>query len=194
MPNLIENQVIEIKDQIINNGFKAGVNQTVKSAIELGKSAQGIFTGKFENIGQAQTVIKNGGIIDSVSSLLNIAVNKCVKSNIIPQNVGGIILKGKDVILNTIESNIENSFQTQLNAVSRLEKYTKNWKNYFQGKNFEGMEKEFKKMKETMKEIMPIQNTINEVKKVENLHLLIKNNGKNFNLTNEEIELTKQLI
>lgn len=194
LPNLIENQVIEIKDQIINNGFKAGVNQTVKSAIELGKSAQGIFTGKFENIGQAQTVIKNGGIIDSVSSLLNIAVNKCVKSNIIPQNVGGIILKGKDVILNTIESNIENSFQTQLNAVSRLEKYTKNWKNYFQGKNFEGMEKEFKKMKETMKEIMPIQNTINEVKKVENLHLLIKNNGKNFNLTNEEIELTKQLI
>ena len=48
--------------------------------------------------------------------------------------------------------------------------------------DFEGMEKEFKKMKETMKEIMPIQNTINEVKKVENLHLLIKNNGKNIDI------------
>ena len=194
LPNLIENQVIEIKDQIIKNGFKAGVNQSVKAAIDLGKSAQGIFTGKFENIGQAQTVIKNGGIIDSVSNLLNFTVNKCVKNNLIPQNIGSIILKGKDVILNTVESNIENSFQTQLSAVSRLEKYTKNWKNYFTGKDFEGMEKEFKKMKETMKEIMPIQNTINEVKKVENLHLLIKNNGKNFNLTSEEIELAKQLI
>lgn len=194
VPNLIENQVIEIKDQIIKNGFKAGVNQSVKAAIDLGKSAQGIFTGKFENIGQAQTVIKNGGIIDSVSNLLNFTVNKCVKNNLIPQNIGSIILKGKDVILNTVESNIENSFQTQLSAVSRLEKYTKNWKNYFTGKDFEGMEKEFKKMKETMKEIMPIQNTINEVKKVENLHLLIKNNGKNFNLTSEEIELAKQLI
>lgn len=194
LPNLIENQVIEIKDQIIKNGFKAGVKQAVNSAIDLGKSAQGIVTGNFENITQAQTAIKNGGIIDSVSNVLNFAVNKCVKNNIIKPGVGQIILKGKDVILNTVESNIENNFETQLSAIGRLEKYSKNWSKYFSDKNFEGMEKEYRKMKDTMKEIMPLEKTINQVKQIENLHLLIKNKGKNFDLSKEEIELSKELI
>lgn len=56
------------------------------------------------------------------------------------------------------------------------------------------MENEYRKMKEAMKEIMPIQKAINEVKQIENLHILIKNNGKNFNLSNEQMELSKQLI
>ena len=166
----------------------------MNSAIDLGKSAQGIVTGNFENITQAQTAIKNGGIIDSVSNVLNFAVNKCVKNNIIKPGVGQIILKGKDVILNTVESNIENNFETQLSAIGRLEKYSKNWSKYFSDKNFEGMEKEYRKMKDTMKEIMPLEKTINQVKQIENLHLLIKNKGKNFDLSKEEIELSKELI
>lgn len=194
LPNLIENQVIEIKDQIIKNGFKAGIKQTVSSAIDLGKSAQGIVTGNFENLTQAQTAIKNGGILDSVSNILNFTVKKCMQNNLIPENIGNIIVKGKDIILNTIESNIENSFQTQLSAVERLEKYSKNWKKYFEEQNFVKMENEYRKMKEAMKEIMPIQKAINEVKQIENLHSLIKNNGKNFNLSNEQMELSKQLI
>lgn len=117
-----------------------------------------------------------------------------MQNNLIPENIGNIIVKGKDIILNTIESNIENSFQTQLSAVERLEKYSKNWKKYFEEQNFVKMENEYRKMKEAMKEIMPIQKAINEVKQIENLHILIKNNGKNFNLSNEQMELSKQLI
>ena len=56
------------------------------------------------------------------------------------------------------------------------------------------MEKEYRKMKDTMKEIMPLEKTINQVKQIENLHLLIKNKGKNFDLSKEEIELSKELI
>ena len=39
LPNVIEDQVIEIKDAILNNGFKDGIKQAIKSAIDLGKSA-----------------------------------------------------------------------------------------------------------------------------------------------------------
>ena len=39
LPNVIEDQVIEIKDAVLNSGFKEGVNQAIKSAIDLGKSA-----------------------------------------------------------------------------------------------------------------------------------------------------------
>lgn len=194
LPNLVENEVINIKDQIINNGLKTGVKEAVNSAIELGKSVKGIFTGNFENITQAQNAIKSGGIIDSMSSLLNKAVIKCVNKNLIKPNTAKIILNGKNVILNTIESNIENNFQTQLSSTKRLEKYSNNWKIYYEKKDFEGMEKEYKKIKSTLKEILPVENIIKEVRKIENIHLLIKNNGKNFNLSNKEINLANELI
>ena len=45
LPDLIENQVIDIKDAILNNGFSAGIKKAISSAIDLGKSALGIVTG-----------------------------------------------------------------------------------------------------------------------------------------------------
>ena len=63
LPNLIEEQVIGIKDAILSNGFESGVNQAINSAIDLGKSAIGIVTGNFQNISQAKNAIKKGGII-----------------------------------------------------------------------------------------------------------------------------------
>ena len=41
---------------------------------------------------------------------------------------------------------------------------------------------------------MPLENVITKAKVVENLHNLIKNNGKNFNLSKEELELANKLI
>ena len=55
------------------------------------------------------------------------------------------------------------------------------------------MEKEYKKMKVQIKNIIPIENTIKNTRYIENLHNLIKNNGKDFDLSNEEIELAKKL-
>ena len=106
LPDLIEDQIISIKDEIIKNGFKAGMQQTVSSAIELGKSVVGMVTGKFDNINQAQTVIKSGGLIDTVSSLLDKGINTTIKNNIISTNVGKVIKRGKNTILNNVANNI----------------------------------------------------------------------------------------
>lgn len=194
LPDLIEDQVINIKDEIIKNGFKSGLKQTVSSAIDLGKSATGMITGNFENINQARTVIKAGGLIDTLSNLIDKGVNAITKSGKVTKEIGNSIKSGKNIILKNIENNIQNNFDNQINAIEKINKYTNNWNQYYKNRDFEGMEKEYKKIKQKLKDIMPIENTIVNAKKLENIHSLIKNNGHNFDLSKEEIELANKLI
>lgn len=193
LPDVIEDQVIEIKDSFLQNGFKEGVQTAIDSAINFGKSALGIVTGNFENVQQMQTAVKSGGIIDGISNVLNFTINKVVNSGKIPYALGSAIKTGKNAILNNITKNIESEFENQVNQIEKLNKYTNNWKDYFNNKDFDGMQREYDKIREKMKEIAPIENTIKTARVVENLHKLIKNNGKNFDLTSEELELAKML-
>ena len=55
------------------------------------------------------------------------------------------------------------------------------------------MEKEYNKIEKQLKNIAPIEKTIKDARTIEILHNLIKNNGQDFNLTQEQIELTKKL-
>ena len=193
LPNLIEDQIIEIKDVIFESGFKEGINKAIESAIDLGKSAIGVVTGEFENINQIKTAVKNGGIIDTVSDLLDKAIKFGEKKNLINNTVADLIKSGKNTILNQISENIEESLNVQVKAIEKLDKYCSNWNEYYMNQDFNGMEKEYKKIEKQLKNIIPIQNTINRTKIVENLHNLIKNNGKNFNLSQDEIELANRL-
>lgn len=193
LPDVIEDQVIEIKDSFLQNGFKEGIQTAIDSAINFGKSALGIVTGNFENIQQMQTAVKSGGIIDGISNVLNFTINKVVNSGKIPYALGSAIKTGKNAILNNITKNIESEFENQVNQIEKLNKYTNNWKDYFNNKDFDGMQREYDKNRGKMKEIAPIENTIKTARVIENLHKLIKNNGKNFDLTSEELELAKML-
>jgi len=49
-------------------------------------------------------------------------------------------------------------------------------------------------MRAELKELIPMENTIKEARTIENLHNLIKNNGKDFNLSTEQQELAKMLV
>lgn len=61
LPNLVEDEIIDLKDNLINFGLKDGVKKSIDSAIQTGKEAIGIFSGNFENIGQIQSTIKKRG-------------------------------------------------------------------------------------------------------------------------------------
>ena len=193
LPNFIENQIIEIKDVLLENGFKDALKQGIDSAIDIGKSAIGIFTGDFENVSQIQTAIKKGGIIDTVSNLLDKAIDFTSEKEILNSAVCDLIKTGKDTILEQVSNNIEENLSNQINSIEKLNKYCRNWNNYFENKNFEGMEKEYNKIRKQTKNIIPIENTIKTTRYIENLHNLIKNNGKNFDVSDEEIELAKKL-
>ena len=193
LPDFLEEQIIDIKDTILENGFKEGLKKGIDSAIDLGKSALGIFTGEFENVSQIQTAVKEGGIIDTVSILLDKAINLSEDKNLIDKNVCNLIKAGKNTILEQVSKNIEEELTSQIKSIEKLNKYCSNWNEYYMNQDFNGMEKEYKKIEKQLKNIVPIQNTINRIKVVENLHNLIKNNGKNFNLSQDEIELANRL-
>ena len=82
LPEIVEDQIIDIKNTMINSGLKEGINTSIQSAIDLGKSAVGIVTGKFENLSQVHTAIKKGGIIDSLSKVINNVVTQADKNKL----------------------------------------------------------------------------------------------------------------
>ena len=190
LPDLIEEQVIDIKDSLLKNGLQEGINTAINSVVDLGKSTKGIFTGNFENMQQMQMAIGNGGIIDSISSLIDKASDRAYELGYLNKTVNTVISKGKDVLLNNISNNIKNELNEQINSKIKIEKHIENWKEYYNNKNFEGMELEYNKIKEQQDKVMPLEKLIKETKMIESMHTLISNNGHKFDLS----ELEKQLI
>lgn len=193
LPDLVENQIIDIKNTILEQGFSEGIKEVINSGIDFGKSALGIVTGNFENISQIQLAVKNGGILDGVSDLLDYAINLAKKKNLIDSSISSLIKKGKNSIISSISNNIEESLTNQLKAVEKLEKYCENWNEAYGNKDFSGMEKAYKNMENYLNKTVPLEKTINEARKIENLHNLIKNNGQNFDISEEEIKLSEKL-
>ena len=193
LPDFIEDGVVEVKDALLQGGLKEGINTAINGAIDLGKSVLGIFTGKFEDISQARDAVKSGGIIDGISDVIDTVIDKTSSKGLINNNVASLISNGKDAILNSVSNNIENEFMEQINGAEKLAKYEGNWKEYYNNQDFEGMQREYEKIQEKLKELLPIENTLKEARIIENIHNLIKNNGQNFNLTKEQLELSKML-
>ena len=193
LPNWAEDKVIELKDNLLNYGLKDGISKTIQSVIDTGKSAIGIVTGNFENVNQINEAVKNGGILDSVSEIFDSVLNKIYSSGKLNDTTFNLIKNGKNSILNNVEKNIESTLTSQITSSQRMEKYINSWKEYFQNKDFSGMEKEYKNIKTELKQLVPIENTINSARSIELLHNLIKNNGQDFKLTQEEIELANKL-
>ena len=193
LPDFIDKQVINIKDNLFEYGLKEGIDKTIKDAIEIGKSSIGIFTGNFENINQMQSAIEEGGIIDGISNVLDMALKAIDKNGIINSNILDILSKGKNVILDILQNNIEETFKNQINKKNSLVNNIEGWKEGFKNKDFTKMEKEYINIKKEINNIAPLVDMINQAQTIENLHELIKNNGQNFNLTQEQIELASKL-
>ena len=141
-----------------------------------------------------QNAIKSGGLIDGISSLLDLTIDNVRKAGLVNNNVAKNIKQGKNIILNNLESNISNTFSNQYKAIENTNKYILNWRNYYENKDFSGMEKEYNKIEKQLKNIAPIESTIKNARTIEVLYNLIKNNGQDFNLTKEQLELAEKLV
>lgn len=193
LPDLIENQIIDIKNSLLENGLKAGINTAINSAVDFGKSTAGIVTGNFENINQVKIAIGNGGIVDNISTVLDKVINTVYQKGYINRNTKNLIKNGKNVLLNNVSNNIKSQLEEQTNAVEKLEKYLNNWKDSYNKKDFSTMEKIYNKIEEQSQKIIPLENIINETKQIKAIHNLIKNNGQNFEISEEEKRLAYNL-
>jgi len=55
------------------------------------------------------------------------------------------------------------------------------------------MTKEWKKIQNNLKSIIPLENILKQVRQIENIYNLIKNNGNNFELSQDELEIIKKI-
>ena len=109
------------------------------------------------------------------------------------ENIKNVIKNGKNVLLNNVSNNIKKELDEQVEYVKKLESEVSEWKEFYNNKDFDGMEKAYKRIEKQYEKIVPLENLINETKQVKVLHELIKNNGKNFNITEDEKRLAKNL-
>lgn len=193
LPDLIEDEVINVKDTIMENGLKEGINTAIDSALNLGKSFLGIITGKFENVNQIQKAVENGGIIDSLSGIFDNALNKINEKGKINENFINVIKEGKNIILDNISANIEDKLEQENNKLNKFENNINDWKEAFNNQDFNKMEEKMKTIKEGLNQIIPIENIIKEARLIESIHNKIEANNKNFNISELEMEAAKAL-
>ena len=194
LPNAIENEVIGIKNVIINDGFKEGIKSAINSASNIGKSIAGIFTGKFDTVSQAYTAVKSGGIIDTASKMVDTAVKSAEENNLIQGSTAKLIRKSKNVVKDCISSKIEENFMEQVDGIEKVGKYINNWNNYLEQKDLTGMKREYNKITKKLGELIPLESTLKEARAIENVQTLIKNKVNSLeNITEEELRLAQTL-
>lgn len=194
LPNAIENEVIGIKNVIMNDGFKEGIKSAINAASNIGKSITGIFTGKFDTVSQAYTAVKAGGIIDTASKLVDNAVKSAQENNLINNSTAKVIKKSKNVVKDCISSKIEEDFMNQVDGVEKVGKYIENWNKCLEQKDLVGMKREYGKITKKLDTLMPIESTLKEARSIENVQTLIKNKGNSLeNITEEELKLAQTL-
>ena len=177
LPDLIEDQVIDIKNSIVEGGFKEGVNTLRKKVNEFKNSITGIFTGNFNNIQEINTATKQGGIIKTVSKGLSKGIDAGVKSGIIPKSIGGILKAGKTTMLNEFSNSLESQMRKEIQKFDTLNDLNKKWYDALDQRDFDKMTKYTEKISALSKDLVKFSNIINETKKIEELHNFIKENN-----------------
>lgn len=177
LPDLIEDQVIDIKNSILEGGFKEGVNTLVKKVNEFKNSITGIFTGNFNNIEEIHTATKQGGIIKTVSKGLSKGIDAGVKSGAIPKSIGGILKAGKTTMLNEFSNSLESQMRKEIQKFDILNDLNKKWYDALDQRDFDKMTKYTEKISVLSKDLVKFSNIINETKKIEELHNFIKENN-----------------
>lgn len=192
-PNFLEEEIIEVKNTLFEDGFKAAINEAIDSSINLGKSAIGIFTGNFENITQIEQAVKKGGMLDAISSIIDNAIDFAEDKNILDKDIAKVITAGKKAIIKNVSDDLKNELSSQVSSIEKLNDYCEKWNEAYKAQDLECMNKNFDKIESQIENIIPLENIINKAREIENLQTLITNNGGNFDISNEKLELVKVL-
>ena len=192
LPDLIEDEVIEVKDALITGGIKEGISTAIDNAIAVGKKVLGIDNTAFTSVSQVEDAINNGNLINEISKGIDNVLDNLSNNNFISESITSIIKGGKNVILNNIGSNVETEFQDEINAINKIEKYISNWEKAYDKKDIDGVTKEYNKIEKQMKKILPLENIINNVNKIRNINQLISNN-ENFDFNKVYLDLANNI-
>lgn len=178
LPDSIEDKVIKIKDQI-------GLSK-------LSKNVENLLRGFINNKGEKDLTkrikaldIENqtNTLISNIEDAFNLSINEINK-----------LENNKKTISKKVEEQLNKEIKSYISTFEKNDQYISEWEKFYKSKDFKNMDKVYKKIEKNVKNIIPIEEKIKEVRELENLHLRVKMKGGDFNLTNEEIELAKMLV
>ena len=188
LPDSIENDVIKIKNDLLNGNAAQKIIDTIGSVINLGKEKLNNEKKEIINTEDIKKVLQNPDTIklisDTVETILN---NRDI-------NIQNKERSNKKIIEKNVENNLNNQLERQVNSINKIENYKNEWYKNYENKDFEKINKVYKNIKKELKNIVPIEKLIKETRKIENLNQLIKSKGGDFNITKEELELANKLV
>ena len=193
LPDFIEDEVIQIKDAFIKEGFIAGLEEAKQQIDEVWKSVKGIFTGEFDNIGQIKKLVQKDGILDTASTLVDKITKKLLDNKIITKQTYNIIKTGKKEIINALEEELNKYYKIDEYDIEKLEKQIQEWKESYQNGDYESMEKNSEKISQTLQKSQTIEKTINKARNIEKLQKYIQEKGSIEKLTKEEKKLLETI-
>lgn len=193
LPDFIEDDVIDIKNKFIQEGFTEGVKETYEKVKDVGKSIQGIFTGKFESVEQVKRLIQTDGILDGASEIIDKTLKMLLNKKKINKNTYNLIKTGKKEIINSLEDQLEGYYKTDEYSIEDLEKYCSEWKESFRQKDYQSMENTMKKINRRLEKNKILEKTIEEARNIEKIQEYISKKGSIDNLSEKEKELLEKI-
>lgn len=193
LPDFIEDNVIEVKNALIQGGIKDATSKAIDTAIKTGKEVIG---GVINSVSDVKQAVKEGNLISGVSKAIDGAVDIAKNLNFLKTDVADRIKKGKDIILNTTSNNIDNALEQQSKHIEKLENYCDKWDNIVNKKDFSKIENQYKKIQKELLEVAPLVDLMKSVNNIKNQYELLKTKnkkGEELVLTQEEKELCKNL-
>ena len=137
LPDFLEEDIIDIKNSFIEEGFVEGLQTIIDKLEDLGKSITGIFTGDFETVEQVKRLIQNDGILDGVSDLIDKITKKLLDNGKINKNIYNLIKSGKKEILNILKSELKNSYQEDTYSLEKLNEYCQEWTENYKKEDYQ---------------------------------------------------------
>lgn len=192
-PDYLEENIIEIKNNLINKDFNNLINNTIDTAISIGKNKLDNMSENFESVGQVSKIFENGNLINGISNVIDKALDALSNKGFINEKIIETIKDGKNTIIEKVNNNINSELEEQTKKIEKMGKYNEKWKKAFEEKDFNKMEKNIKQIDKLKKVTLPIEKIISEANTIKNIHELIKNNGGDFNLSDEVLDLAKLL-
>lgn len=191
LPNYIEDVVIDVKNVIIENGFREGMNEITNKAKNLFNI---VFKKKkdYSKVEEIRNLTKQNGILDSFSKLLGKSIDTGVQSKLISKEIGSALKVGKTAMVNTFSDKLEDNLFNEIKNIDKFNESYKRWEKCVERKDKEGMAKEYKKMLHHYNKISIDIKQLNNFEKIEYIQKYIQNN-KNPVVSNDELELLKQL-
>ena len=193
LPDFIEDDVIEIKNAFVNEGFISGIEETLKKIEDIVNSIKGLFKGEFESVEQIKRLIQKNGILDAASSLIDTISKKLLEKGIIDKTAYNMIKSGKNEILSSLETQLKKYYKEDEYSIEKLSQSCEEWKEELKKENYEGMKKSINKVKQRLEQSLIVENTIKEARNIEKMEKYIEKNGSLDNLTESQKNLLKSL-